>query len=670
MDSDRSGAAPGESGRRLDFHVLSPRDCPTFADVGGMATLKRRISETIGVLLAYPGEAVELRVAFNGVLLHGPRGSGKSFIARATAGEFGCNFISVSSAELLGDGSGDIQRIVDFSRANAPMIVLLDSFDAVATRRGPSSGSGRERRALERILRALEQVSRQPNVLVFAATDHFESLDPAVIHAGHFDLLLRVDHPDAADRAEIFNAHLRDRPVAADLDTDELARLSETLSAARIAGIVNRCALDALASGGPAGSTPLISQQALEDAIRAGVGRDRPPIEDWTWEDVILPDDTRRELQELQRLIEDPDRAREFGIEPPRGALLHGPPGTGKTMIARVLAAQANTSFYPVKGSDIVSKWLGESEQNVANLFQRARDHRPAIIFLDEIDAIAPARARGPAGNQAIDRIVNQLLVEIDGLQRHPGVFVLGATNRRDILDPAMLRGGRLGRQIEIGLPTADDRRALLKLHSRRIAPGSRRRPGRPGRRHRRAQRRRPGGALPGSRHPGADAFRRSRRAGHRPGRFRRRAGGRPEELMPTPFCMATLRAAIEITPAFIDGLQQDLKATSFGITRALDTGSSVQWRGRFAVETSGGKARVESVAITLYRAARRLRIQVIADDITVKEARSLEDALVARLGATLVSRHLDGAAEMVRPAVADTALDGLRTGLRPGSPG
>ncbi len=349
MDSDRSSAPPGESGRRIDFHVLSPRDCPTFADVGGMAALKRRIADTIGVLLAYPGEAVELRVAFNGVLLHGPRGSGKSFIARATAGEFGCSFISVSCAELLGEGSADVGRIIDFSRANTPMVVLFDEFDAVAARRGRSSGSGRERRALEHLLRGLEQVSQQPDVLVFAATDHFELLDPTVVQAGHFDLLLRVDHPDATDRAEIFQTHLRGRPAAPDVDIDELARLSESLSAARIAGIVNRCALDALASGGPVGSTLRITRQALEDAIRAGVGRERPPVNDWTWDNVILPEGTRSELRELQRLIEDPDRARGFGIEPPRGALLHGPPGTGKTMIARVLAAAPTPAFIPLR---------------------------------------------------------------------------------------------------------------------------------------------------------------------------------------------------------------------------------------------------------------------------------------------------------------------------------
>ena len=470
MHGDRPEPQQSGPGGYPDVQILSPWDCPTFADVGGMHDVKSRIAKTVGALLASPGEALDLKVAFNGVLLHGPRGSGKTFISRATAGEFACNFISISCGELIGDSPGDnVRRILDFARANAPMIVLFDHFDAIATRRGSSAGSGRTRRALEQLLHGLESASRQPDLLAFAATDHFELLDPAVVRAGHFDLLLQVNHADAAGRAEIFESQLRGRPVTSDLDLDELARLSETLSAARIAGIVNGCALEALASAGSDGKRPLITSKALENAIKAGTGRDRAAVGAWSWDDVVLPHATLRELQELQRLIEDPDRAHAFGVEPPHGALLHGPPGTGKTLIARILAAQAGASFYPVKGSDIVSKWLGESEQNVANLFERARDHRPAIVFLDEIDALAPGRNRGPGGNQAIDRIVNQLLQEIDGLERQPGVFVLGATNRRDILDDALLRGGRLGRHIEIGLPSSSERLELLRLHSRRM---------------------------------------------------------------------------------------------------------------------------------------------------------------------------------------------------------
>ena len=190
------------------------------------------------------------------------------------------------------------------------MIVLFEHFDAIATRRGVTAGSGHTRHALEQLLLGLESASTQPDLLTFAATDHFELLDPSVLRAGHFDLLLPVKHADAAGRAKIFESQLRGRPVSSNLDLGELARLSETLSAARIAGIVNRCALDALSSAGTGPGLPLITQSALETAIVAGAGHDRPTVGAWGWDDVILPDQTRRELQELQHLIEDPTRAR------------------------------------------------------------------------------------------------------------------------------------------------------------------------------------------------------------------------------------------------------------------------------------------------------------------------------------------------------------------------
>jgi transitional endoplasmic reticulum ATPase len=209
-----------------------------------------------------------------------------------------------------------------------------------------------------------------------------------------------------------------------------------------------------------------ITTDDLLAALRASGAQDRPLVGEWSWDELILSEATKRELIELQRLIEDPERATRFGIQPPRGALLYGPPGTGKTMIAKVLAAQAHTSFYPVSGSEIISKWLGESEQNVAKLWERARGNAPSIIFLDEIDAIAPRRGGGigSGADQAVSRVVNQLLQEIDGIASGSGVFVLGATNLPEMLDEALLRGGRLARQIEVPLPDLPQRFALFEL--------------------------------------------------------------------------------------------------------------------------------------------------------------------------------------------------------------
>ncbi len=235
---------------------------------------------------------------------------------------------------------------------------------------------------------------------------------------------------------------------------------------------MDAAALRLLAAVAADSKARFIDQADLLAAIEAQRGKDRPTVQAWTWDRLILPDATKHELRELQRLIESPDAARRLGIMVPSGALLYGPPGTGKTTVARVLAAQAKASFYPVKGSDVISKWLGESERNVADLFARARANAPSIVFIDDIDALVPRRS-DVGDNQAIDRIVNQLLQEIDGLGSISGAFVLGATNRPDMLDQALLRGGRLGRHIEIPLPSRPERLAMLRLFtaSMRLGP-------------------------------------------------------------------------------------------------------------------------------------------------------------------------------------------------------
>jgi transitional endoplasmic reticulum ATPase len=249
------------------------------------------------------------------------------------------------------------------------------------------------------------------------------------------------------------------------LDLDELARRSDGQTPAAIARAVEFAAIAAFREATASGDMVEITMAHLLKGLSAHGGMDRPTVEEWTWDKIILPEATKRELMQLQLLVEDPERARLFGVDPPTGVLLTGPPGTGKTTIAKVLAAQAKCSFYPVSSATITSMWLGESEKNLKKLFQRARENRPSIIFLDEIDAIASNR--GEWGSD--DREVNQLLSEMDGIGGQRGVFVLAATNRPDQLDPALLRGGRLSRTIEVGLPDRDCRRKLLELYSAKM---------------------------------------------------------------------------------------------------------------------------------------------------------------------------------------------------------
>jgi transitional endoplasmic reticulum ATPase len=457
-DGDGADAA-GDLGLR----VVPPDALPSFAHVGGMEPLKAELRDTVGLMLAFADEAATYRITWNGLLLHGPPGVGKTFVARAVAGEFGMHFLPVTTGDLLsayaGQSARNVQAAFRAAAGRIPCLLFFDEFDSVAISREDQPDQ-EARRTVNELLQALEQWRDVDALVVVAATNHLDRLDPAVVRAGRFDRHVRIDLPDHAARAAIFRAQLRDRPVAGDVDAEELARRTEGFTPATITQIVQGAALAAFRQAAATGELGPITMRGLLGAIQARGGQDRPTIEGWTWERLILAEDTKRELQQIQHLLTDPDRARAFGVAPPSGLLLAGPPGTGKTTIARVLAAQAGCSFYPITAADITSKWVGESEQRIKRLFARARENAPSIVFIDEIDAVAGTRG----GFGPDDRQLTQLLAEIDGLTRQRGVFVLGATNRPEDLDPALLRGGRLSRTIWVPLPDQADRRRLLEV--------------------------------------------------------------------------------------------------------------------------------------------------------------------------------------------------------------
>src|SRR5215218_1100029 len=461
-------ALGGQSDGSGQFEVQSPDELIDFDDVGGMDALKQEVRDTVGLVLKHPDDAQRYGIEWNGILLHGPPGVGKTYFAQAIAGEHGLNFVHVSTGDLIAGIVGQSARNIDkaFQTAiqNLPCLLFFDEFDSVAQRRD-NTPDQESRRTVNQLLTSLEEYRDERRLLVVAATNSIEHLDQAVIRPGRFDRHIRIDLPDAEARRAVIRAELENRPVASGIEIDELVGRTEGMTPAAIEKVIDTAALDVFKQAAETGRRVGLDTQHLLTAIERYGGQDRPTVEHWTWESLVLPDPLKAQLRQLQAVIEDPEAARRFGVDPPTGLLLAGPPGTGKTTVAKVLAAQARASFYPVSGADVMSKWVGESESNIRRLFERARENRPSIVFIDEIDAIAPRR-----GDVSVhDSQVNQLLAEIDGVSGQRGVFVIGATNRPDQLDTALLRGGRLSRTIVLGLPDEEGRLAILRLHTARM---------------------------------------------------------------------------------------------------------------------------------------------------------------------------------------------------------
>jgi transitional endoplasmic reticulum ATPase len=455
-------------GANGEFTVQRPEELVTFADVGGMETLKQEVRDTVGLLIEHPDDARRYGIEWNGILLHGPPGVGKTYFAEAIAGEYRMNFIHVSTGDLIagiqGQSAKNIDKAFQTALDNLPCLLFFDEFDSVAQRRGETPDQ-ESRRTVNQLLTSLEEYRDQEGLVVAAATNNLEHLDPAVVRPGRFDRQIRVDLPDAAARREILRTELDDRPVADDIDLEELVRRTEGMTPATIEKVVDSAALRVFKDAAESGKQLALDETQLLAALESLGGQDRPMVEHWTWDSLVLPEDTKKQLRQLQAIVEDPESARRFGVDPPSGLLLAGPPGTGKTTVAKVIAAQAHCSFYPVSGADVMSKWVGESEGNIQRLFERARQNRPSVIFIDEIDAIAGRRGEV----QVHDTQVNQLLSELDGISGQRGVFVIGATNRPDQLDAALLRGGRLSRTIVLGLPDELGRKAILCLYTVRM---------------------------------------------------------------------------------------------------------------------------------------------------------------------------------------------------------
>jgi transitional endoplasmic reticulum ATPase len=474
IQASGTGAAPRGS------HV-------TYEDVGGLDRELQQVRELIELPLKHPELFDRLGIdPPKGVLLYGPPGTGKTLIARAVAAESSARFYSISGPEIIdkfyGESEAQLRRLFSDAQRSAPSVVFLDELDAIAPKREEVWGEV-EKRVVGQLLTLLDGLRARGQVVVVGATNRPDALDPALRRPGRFDREIGLRAPDARGRLAILGIHSRDMPLADDVDLAELARITPGFVGADLSALCRESAMAALRRTFPRAaltSASIPTEQLLEltvttndflDALRGvepSAAREVAVETGGTaWGDIGGLEDVKRTLIEaIEWPLRYPDLYATMDLEPTRGVLLSGPPGTGKTLIARALATACQANFIAVKGPELLSRWVGESERGVRETFQRARQVAPCVLFLDELDALAPAR--GGLGNPVADRVIGQLLTELDGIEGRRGVIVVGATNRPELIDPAVLRSGRFDLTLDLKLPDQSARRSIFAVHTRR----------------------------------------------------------------------------------------------------------------------------------------------------------------------------------------------------------
>ncbi|MDP9374311.1 MAG: CDC48 family AAA ATPase [Chloroflexota bacterium] len=458
----------------------------TYEDIGGLGKEVRRIREMIELPLRYPVLFERLGIdPPKGVLLHGPPGTGKTLIARAVAYETAAHFFHVNGPEVInkfyGQSEANLRSVFEEAQRHAPSVIFIDEIDAIAPKRTDVYGEV-EKRVVAQLLGLMDGLQARGQVIVIGATNIPDALDPALRRPGRFDRELTIAVPDRPGRREILEIHTRGMPLGPDLDLDRLAALTHGFVGADLAALCREAAMVALRRILPAidfalATVPYEQLAALEvgqddflDALRevapSALREVFTETPDVGWDDIGGLDEAKGALIEA---VEWPLRYGplfdRLGASPPKGILLEGPPGTGKTLLAKAVAHESEANFIAVKGPELLSKWVGESERGVREVFAKARTSAPCVVFFDEIDALVPARGSGFDG--VSERIVGQLLTELDGLEELHGVIVLGATNRVDMLDPALLRPGRFDLTISLPLPDFAEREAIVAVHLR-----------------------------------------------------------------------------------------------------------------------------------------------------------------------------------------------------------
>ena len=461
----------------------------TYEDLGGLTKEIQKIREMIELPLRHPEifERVGIE-APKGVLLYGPPGTGKTLLAKAVANETNANFYSIAGPEIMGKFYGEseerLRGLFKEAQENAPSIVFIDEIDSIAPKREEVSGE-LEKRIVSQLLTLMDGLESRGKVVVIAATNRPDALDPALRRPGRFDREIEIGIPDETSRLEILQIHTRGMPLEPDVKLEEMARVTHGFVGADLQALAKEAALLAVRRVIPEISMEetkvpaktlnkiKVKMQDFQDALRdvqpSAMREVLVQVPNVKWEDIGGLAGVKEELTEAVEWPLKYGKLYQKGdVKPPKGILLYGPPGTGKTLIAKAVANESEANFISIKGPELISKWVGESEKGVREVFRKARAAAPCVIFFDEVDAIAPRRKSGESDSQVTERVVSQLLTEMDGLEELKGVVVLGATNRPDIIDEALLRPGRFDKLLRVPPPDKEGRIEILKIHTKK----------------------------------------------------------------------------------------------------------------------------------------------------------------------------------------------------------
>ncbi|AEN05575.1 CDC48 family AAA ATPase [Halolamina sp.] len=458
----------------------------TYEDIGGLEDEIQRVREMVELPMKHPQIFKKLGIEPpQGVLLHGPPGTGKTLLAKAVANETSASFFSIAGPEIIskyyGESEQQLREIFEDAKDDSPSIIFIDELDSIAPKREDVTGEV-ERRVVAQLLTMMDGLDSRGQVIVIAATNRVDSVDPALRRPGRFDREIEIGVPDEVGRKEVLQIHTRGMPLSDGVDLDHLADETHGFVGADIESLGKEAAMKALRRYLPKIDLDeedippsLIDrmivnkkdfQGALNEVEPSAMREVLVELPKITWEDVGGLEDPKQQVKEaVEWPLSNPEKFDRMGIEAPKGVLLYGPPGTGKTLMAKAVANETNANFISIRGPQLLSKWVGESEKAIRQTFRKARQVSPTIIFFDELDSLAPSRGQ-EMGNNVSERVVNQLLTELDGLEEMGEVMVIAATNRPDMIDPALIRSGRFDRLVLIGAPDEVGRKKILDIHT------------------------------------------------------------------------------------------------------------------------------------------------------------------------------------------------------------